>query len=174
MLRPLTLDLLGRRSDVAVLFLGDGSAEFLDDLVAQEPWIRERVHATGRLCAVDLSCHLSACDLMVQRYPDGISARRTSAMAPLSHGIPIVSSIGIHSEPIWAQTGAVALASTDDVESLATQVERLLGDDTERRRVGSAGLTLYARRFDLKHSIDALREGASQDNALEVRQSKPI
>jgi hypothetical protein len=165
LLRPLAVDLLRRRSDIALLLVGDGSAEFVDDMVVREPPIRERVHATGRLCAADLSRHLSACDLMVQRYSDGISSRRTSVMAPLSHGIPVVSSVGIHSEPIWAQTGAVALAPTDDVEALANQVERLLEDYTERCRLSRAGLALYDRRFDLRHSIDALQEGASQDSA---------
>ena len=39
----------------------------------------------------EVSVHLSACDLMIQPYPDGISARRTSAMAALAHERPVVT-----------------------------------------------------------------------------------
>ena len=165
LLKPIILKLLSSRSDIAVLFLGDGGAEFLGELAQSDPSIMDRAHATGRLSASNLSRHLSACDLMVQLYSDGISSRRTSVMAALSHGIPVVSSLGIHSEAIWVETEAVALAQAGNIEALAIQVERLLENETERHKVGLAGLNLYARRFDLSYSVDTLRRDASQDSA---------
>ena len=38
-----------------------------------------------------LSRHLQACDVLVQPYPEGITSRRTSAMAALAHGRAIVT-----------------------------------------------------------------------------------
>ena len=45
-----------------------------------------------------------ACDLLVQPYPDGISSRRTSAMAGLALGVPVVTTTGHLTEPLWAET----------------------------------------------------------------------
>ena len=59
---------------------------FATRLVDRHPSWRSRVHAAGYLSTADLSAHIAACDLFVQPYPDGITSRRTSAMACLSRG----------------------------------------------------------------------------------------
>ena len=53
-----------------------------------------------------LADHIGACDLLIQPYPDGISSRRTSAMAGLALGIPVITTTGSLTESLWAETRA--------------------------------------------------------------------
>jgi len=89
------------------LLLGAGSERFREALVERHPSWSARVHAAGYLSASDLGAHIAACDLFVQPYPDGITSRRTSAMACLSRGRPVVTTSGRLTEPLWAETRAV-------------------------------------------------------------------
>jgi glycosyltransferase involved in cell wall biosynthesis len=163
---PLVETVLSRRADIAFLLMGDGSREFLRELVAHEPSMAGRVHATGRLRADDLSRHLSACDLMVQPYPDGISTRRGSAMAALSHGIAVVTNSGALSELLWHTTRGVALVRTDGPDGFVRAIEGLLEDEAERNRVANAGHNLYTRQFDLRHTIAILRDDIANGPAF--------
>jgi glycosyltransferase involved in cell wall biosynthesis len=165
LLLPLMITLLSQRSDTAFLLLGEGGEEFVADLIAREPFAAGRVHATGRLRAEDLSRYLAACDLMVQPYPDGISSRRGTAMAALSHGIPMVSNVGTLSESIWNEARAVALGQKANADAIAIVVAQMLDDEVERRRVANAGFDLYTHRFDLRHTIDVLRWDVARDFA---------
>jgi glycosyltransferase involved in cell wall biosynthesis len=142
----------------AALLLGRGGDALREKLIDRHPDLTKRVHATGPLTAADLSRHLSACDVMIQPYPDGVSSRRTSLMVGLCHGLPIVTTLGHLTEPFWAETGVVALAPVGDAVAILEATERLLANPVERRRMGSAAKALYQERFDVGHTIAALRE----------------
>lgn len=147
-----------RERNASMLLLGRGSSALRDELIQKHSDLADRVHATGSLSLADISCHLSACDLMLQPYPDGISSRRTSAMAGLSHGLPIVTTMGHNTESLWAESGAVALATAGDTATLKRLTAGLLQDESERKHLSAAALKLYQERFDLRHTIRSLRE----------------
>jgi glycosyltransferase involved in cell wall biosynthesis len=151
----LSLILQGR--GLILLLLGHGSQILRERLIAAQPGLAAFIHATGTLSPGDLSNQLSACDLMVQPYPDGISTRRTSAMACLSHALPVITTAGHLTEPLWRDGGAVLLSPVDNPEHLAGQTRWLLNDAAERSRLSAAGKALYEDRFALSHTIDALR-----------------
>jgi hypothetical protein len=117
-----------------------------------------RVHATGPLALADISRHLAACDLMLQPYAEGVSTCHTSLMATLAHHRPVMTTAGALTEPLWSKNGAVALVACDDKTAMGTTITRLMGDAGERARLGTAGGALYAERFDVTHTIAALRE----------------
>jgi glycosyltransferase involved in cell wall biosynthesis len=142
---------------VNAMLLGRASGPFRAALVRRHPAIAARLHAPDDLRREDISRHLSACDLMIQPYPDGISARRTSAMAALAHGRPVLTMSGRLTEALWIESAAVATVPADDRAALAPLGIRLLDDPSERRRLGVAGFGLYRDRFDLCHTIKALR-----------------
>lgn len=148
----------------AVLLLGQGSVAMREELVRARPDLAARVHASGTLSHEALPRHLAACDLLLQPYPDGVSARRTSAMAGLAHGLPVVTTKGALTEPLWEECGAVALADAGDDEALLAEVRKLLASREERARLSAAARRLYRERFDLPHTIAALR-GAAQEHA---------
>ena len=142
---------------VCVILLGRGGDSFRKALVGKHPTITSRLYATDELPGEDLSHHLSACDVMIQPYPDGISTRRTSAMAALAHGRPVVTTAGHLTEPLWTESGAVAAAPADDAAALAHLALSLLESHSERQRLALAGASLYRERFDLCHTINTLR-----------------
>ena len=86
--------LLLARADRRALLLGRGGERFAARLVAAYPALAGRVDAPGSLPHDDVSRHLQVCDLFVQPYPDGVTSRRTSTMAALAHGRPVVTNRG--------------------------------------------------------------------------------
>ena len=124
------------------------------------PAIADRMHATEGLRGEELSVHLSACDLMIQPYPDGISTRRTSAMAALLHGRAMVTTIGRLTEPLWSESGAVTRCRPRMIpRALVQNVAALLDDPRERGAAWAprARTFLYLDRFDVRHTIARLR-----------------
>jgi glycosyltransferase involved in cell wall biosynthesis len=141
----------------SLLLLGSGSLAYRDGLRERHPEWAGRVHATGYLPAHQLSDHIAACDLFAQPYPDGITSRRTTAMACLSQGRPVVTTAGPSTETLWTESGAVALASVADRVGFVTAVERLLEDPRKRASLGARGQALYLRSFDVGHIVESLR-----------------
>jgi glycosyltransferase involved in cell wall biosynthesis len=150
--------LLRGRADCVMLFMGRGSRAMQAELVSKFPDLEGRAHATDTLAAAELSSHLSACDVMLQPYIDGVSSRRTSVMVGLSHGVPIVTTSGRLTESLWRESEAVALTTVEDVEALSKTAERLLADAMIRRRMSAAARTLYDECFAMQRTIAALRE----------------
>ena len=149
---------------MSAVCLGSGSDEFVRALVANVPMIRGRIHGAGRVSRSDAALTLSACDLLLQPYPDGVTTRRTSVMAGLINNRAIVTTTGHLTEPVWAETGAVALAAASDTESLVAAARALLAKDDERAALAARGETTYRERFALDYTIRALRgavEGAA-------------
>jgi glycosyltransferase involved in cell wall biosynthesis len=153
----MTIPQLLQKNVLGVLFLGRGAGAFRDALAKRNPGIAAALYAADGLPGHELSWHISACDLMFQPYPDGINTRRTSAMAALAHGRPVVTTSGRLTEPLWLESRAVATASADDPQALPPLVTSLLSNPQERQRLGLAGMRLYDERFDIRHTINGLR-----------------
>lgn len=144
-----------------VLLMGQGSQAYREALIGRNPRLSALVQAAGSLSAEDLSCHVAACDLLLQPYPDGVSTRRTSCMVALSHGKPVLTNLGALSEPFWKATEALALAPTAEVEGLVRLLREVRSDQDWRTRMGRAARNLYQDRLDISHTIAALRSGHS-------------
>jgi glycosyltransferase involved in cell wall biosynthesis len=140
-----------------LLLLGNGSESYRDRLRLQHPRWAGRIHAAGYVPGSLLAEHIAACDLFLQPYPDGITARRTTAMACLSQGRPVVTTHGASTESLWTTSDAVALVAVrDPVESVAT-VTALIEDPESRRTLGTRGRELYVQTFDVSHVVDTLK-----------------
>ncbi|MGA8567822.1 MAG: glycosyltransferase [Candidatus Binataceae bacterium] len=140
-----------------VLLMGTNSCDFKRLLARRYPELAPRVQATGTLPAEELSRAVSACDLMVQPYPDGASTRRGSLMAALAHGRAIVTNSGIATESLWAKSGALALAPQGEPDMMRSLIVNLLADEAQRACYSAKAVELYAQCFDLRHTIAALR-----------------
>jgi len=147
-----------RRTRAQILLLGRNSDRLADDVQSQHPELKGRVIGAGPLPGDVLSHHIAACDVMVQPYPDGISARRTSAMAALAHGRAMVTTTGWLTESLWEDTGAVSLVPVDAPEAVAQAVADLLDDPAAREALSAKARAIYIDRFDIAHTIRALRE----------------
>lgn len=152
--------LMGNGNKSRIILMGRDSDLMLAELIEGRPDLAQSIHATGTLDAEALSRHLSACDVMLQPCQDGVSTRRGTVMAALSHGRPIVTTSGRLTESIWHDSQAVVLAPDTDIQAIALETLRLLGDGNERQRLGKAARQLYQDMFDVRHVIAALREAA--------------
>ena len=158
MLREALNNLLSSDPHVAAVCTGTGSDSFVERILAERPMFRGRLAATGRASARDISLNLQACDLLLQPYPDGVTTRRTSVMAGLANGRAVLTSDGPLTENIWRETGAVRLASS--IDALVTSARGLLSDTAARASLEARASDTYASRFDLRHTIEALRAPA--------------
>lgn len=155
-LEPAVSLLLSSRDDVRVCLIGPGGAEFAARLCAERDDWKTRVSCTGPLAAEDVAASLKACDVVLQPYADGASGRRTTLMAALANGVPVVTNRGRATEDEWISDGAVELIPSLQPSPLRDGVTGLLDDDERRRRLGAAGADMYERRFALRHTVEAL------------------
>jgi glycosyltransferase involved in cell wall biosynthesis len=95
---------------------------------------------------------------MLQLYPDGACARRTTLIAAIAHGRPVVSTAGRATESLWAQSGAIAIAEAADEAAIPEIIVKLIGDPDLRARYANAAIALYRDRFELRHTMAMLRD----------------
>ncbi len=145
------------RRQPVVLLIGQGSEGFRERLIRRNPDWCGRVHATGYVSESDLAAYLQICDVFVQPYPDGITARRTSATTCLSHARPVVTTEGLHTEAWWSSSGAVALVDCHDVDSFAKVVDTLADEASRRQSMGRNGRSLCAEKLSVDRIVAALR-----------------
>lgn len=155
-------EILQRSASAVVLLLGQHGHGLHRQLVRHHPQLVPRMHAPGVLSSKALAQHVRACDVLMQPYPDGISSRRTSAMAGLALGVPVVTTTGHLTEPCWVESGCVSLVRLDEPHAFASEVLRLLLDECARRRLSARGRDIYTRQFDVRHTIGALRRAAQE------------
>jgi hypothetical protein len=146
---PALVEIARQDQTVRFLLLGRG-AEKVARLLP-----RERVHAPGELGLREIAARLSIATLALQPFPDGISTRRTSAMAALALGVPVVSTSGHLTDSIWSED-TVALAPAGDAKELARLCLELLRNPEEREQLGARGARLYQERFSLERSLETL------------------
>ena len=151
-----------QRSDVTLLLIGAAGSQ-LETLRAALPEAAERIQGTGLLDSAAVPAYLQACDLMLQVYVDGISTRRTSAMAALANGCALVSTSGPLTEPLWLAAGCLALAPAQDPRRVAQTALELLADPAQRRRLQLAARDFYCRHFDV--ALTAARLRATETSA---------
>jgi glycosyltransferase involved in cell wall biosynthesis len=106
---------------------------------------------------------------MVQPYVDGASTRRTTLMAALAHGVPVVTTLGRLSEPFWSGSPAVSAVAVGDTEGLIHAAVTLAGDPARRQQQAASAREAYEARFALPHVIRALREDRCEPVAVDAR-----
>ncbi len=106
-----------------------------------------RVQWTGYTSPGEVSANLLAADVVVMPYRDGVSFRRTTFIAALRHGCPVVTTHPAIPLTELRDGDNVLLVSPRDVEALAGAVARLADDPTLRARL-AAGAEALGRNFE--------------------------
>jgi hypothetical protein len=156
-LQALVPALLREHLHVCFLLIGKASDRFAQEMREACPEISGRIFSTGVLPSDQIAAHISACDLMVQPYVDGISTRRTAAMAALANGRPLLTTSGHSTEPFWLRCNQLAIVPAANENELIAKAEDLLNNPTERACMASAGRRLYETLFDVSVSVEVLR-----------------
>ena len=148
---------LSRRRPLNLALLGQNSGEFSARLASSGAPATMAISATGRLDDESTAAALAACDLLIQPYPDGVTTRRTSLMAGLALGIPIISTTGFLTERLWSESAAAMLVAAGDSVAIATAAERLIDSRAERFELGERGRTVYTQHLSMDVTLRRLR-----------------
>jgi glycosyltransferase involved in cell wall biosynthesis len=93
--------------------------------------------------------HLWASDLVLLPFTDGVSTRRTTLMAALAHGRPVLGLRGDNTDSVLAAApDALALTPVGDTVAFSRAAVELTRDPHRLRALGDAGRHLYETRFD--------------------------
>jgi glycosyltransferase involved in cell wall biosynthesis len=130
-------------SNVALLHLGAGAPE-LDGLSGSV-----RLCRPGRLSDAELASWLSAADLFLAPFVDGVSTRRTSLMAALQHALPIVGTEGSHTDNVLSVArDALRLVPVASAERFVEATVQIVESRDEARNLARAARALYESQFD--------------------------
>ena len=160
-LAPMIPDVLSRSPDVGFVCIGRGGETFAARLRQEHPALASRLQATGALDRDDAASAIAACDVALQPYPDGVTTRRTSVMAPLALGVATVSSAGFLTEPAWTEAPSVSLAEASDGPAHVGAVASLLQDVSLRQQLGTLGRRFYKERFSIEGTVKVLAADAA-------------
>ncbi len=122
--------------------------------------LQDRVHWTGHTSPAEVSANLLAADVVVMPYRDGVSFRRTTFIAALRHGCPVITTPPAVELPELHHGDNVLFAPVGDVEAMADAAARVGIDAAlaQRLRAGAAAL---GRTFDwdeiAQHTYQAYR-----------------
>jgi glycosyltransferase involved in cell wall biosynthesis len=107
------------------------------------------VHRTGYVDLAQVSANLLAADVVVMPYRDGVSFRRTTLIAALRHGCPVVSTRPADASlvPEIVPGENMLLASPCDAIALAHALVSLAEDHPLRARL-AAGANQLGAQFD--------------------------
>jgi glycosyltransferase involved in cell wall biosynthesis len=105
------------------------------------------VHAPGVIPADQLSRWLSAADIFLAPYSEGASTRRTTLMAAMQHGLPIVTTDGALTDALLRQSQALRLVAVSRVNRFPEVVLRLANSPHERRALGRSARLFYEEHF---------------------------
>jgi glycosyltransferase involved in cell wall biosynthesis len=140
----------------AILLLGRNADRFRTEFLRLHPDAADRIIAPGEQSVEALSAHIAACDLFVQPYSGGVSSRNTSLMACLAHGRPAIVTKGRLTEPLWEESGTVALVPEHDCEAFANAVARITSNPGILAQMSAAAASIYTSRFDVSYLIKRL------------------
>jgi glycosyltransferase involved in cell wall biosynthesis len=127
---------------VVVLNLGADAP----DLHTLSPAIR--LIQPDRIDSHELARLLSAADLYLAPFIDGVSTRRTTLVSALQHGLPIVGTTGTSTGARLQSEAALTLVPAAAGPAVfADTVARLAADEPERVRLAEGSRLLYEEKF---------------------------
>ncbi len=146
---------IGAERPVLFLDLGAGRRE-----VSPMPGVRTL--SPGWLADDELARHLAAADLFLAPFADGVSLRRTTLMAAMQHGLALVGTTGVNTDPelraSWPGLGPL-VAVGDDAGFVAAAVVAAARSEADRDAAGRRAAALYAARFGWSSAVAQLDLG---------------
>lgn len=103
----------------------------------------------GFLSNTALAEMIAASDLLLAPLADGVSTRRTTAMAAFQQAVPVLGTCGSSTDGVLRTAeGALRLVPVRSPTRFGDAAVCLAGDADLRRRMGEGGRELYQRSFD--------------------------
>lgn len=132
---------IGKHKRIVLLHVGE----------SRDSWNLEnsRIISTGRLSPQSAANAIAAMDLMINPFVDGISTRRGSAIASLQQGVPVLTTVGRHTDSLWQSiyNPAVFLSSLDHVDWLGSACRALESTLQSPRETRTAAREFFNTHF---------------------------
>jgi glycosyltransferase involved in cell wall biosynthesis len=158
---------------VLVLNLGAGAPRLEGAIVEPVELIEP-----GRLPSEEVASNLAASDLFLAPFIDGVSTRRTTVMAALQHGVPVVGTSGFLTDGIFRDAADhLRLVPVESPHAFSAAAVHLALNPVERVALGTAGRELYERSFDwpviAKELLTRLGIALREDESRAVPRLRP-
>jgi glycosyltransferase involved in cell wall biosynthesis len=163
LLRDTLIPVLRKDPRRRALLVGRNSERFAVTLRQADQALHGQIEATGSLEPDKVAVHLAACDCLMQPFIDGVSSRRTSLMAGLALGLPIVTNAGRLTDPVWKNCKAVVLAPSPSADELRDAIESALAQPKRLSGLRRLAADFYQRNFAVSRAIQTLRTGTAQE-----------
>jgi len=141
--------LIDKGYSVKLLLIGDYSEEHpyyrMLQATVQTLGLSKHILWTGKCALQEISLNLSSLDIYVMTDIRGASARKSSLMSALAHGLPIVSSRGKDTTPDFVDN--MILLDKDDTYGFVRHIERLIRAPEKRRSLGYSAGKLFEQRY---------------------------
>jgi glycosyltransferase involved in cell wall biosynthesis len=160
---PVLTHLLLENPRTKVLFAGECADRYRAKLLDEHFELAARVHSAGICAPGQVASVLSACDFMFQPYPDGITTRRSTAMAALANGRFLVSNTGPATENLWMKNPAVCLLAGQDSAALADEIGRIVRSPELVARGSASARQFYDRNFSVERTLTDLEASIRTD-----------
>lgn len=131
-----------------------------------------RLIETGPLPEPDVSTALNGVDILMAPYRYGVSTRRGSFVAGLAHGLPTVTTLGAHTDPVLLEEENHAFLGTpeEEVDAFASAVLALALDPERRVRMAPAARALHNRTFDWAVIAERFLQSMRVEDVCSVQQ----
>lgn len=114
-----------------------------------------RVRVCSYLPSPEISQWLQISTVTVCLYPDGVTTRRTTLMAPLSHSNVVIANLGFLSESELWKKSSILLCELEG-HSIQTAVEKVLNDPVLQRSSRSSNQEFYLNHFSVSIAAEKL------------------
>ena len=142
-----------------IVIVGDGPERTaLEDRIRRNG-LEDKVHLAGYVPDEQLAAHLAAADMFVLPSVNRAEAFGIALLEAQAAGLPvIVTDTGAGTVEAFSPGESGLLVPPDDRHALASAVNRLIADDTERARMGRAGRDLVREKHSLEVLAGRMRE----------------
>src|SRR3990167_4728947 len=150
-----SLDALVKKGyDAGLIVIGQDEKEISAYIKELPDYLKGRIFCTGYCSSEDVSQYLSITDIFLLPLIDGVSSRRTSLMAALKHGLPVVTTKGFLTDDIFLQEDFTLLSPPTDKSLFVANVVRMAEDEKLKDAIGKKGREAYEKYFSEKLMIE--------------------
>jgi glycosyltransferase involved in cell wall biosynthesis len=132
---------------VRLRWVGRSRREILDVWVGQCGLAPELLDVCDGQPAEAISQLLRSSDVFLAPLVDGVSTRRTTVIAALNHGLPVVGTDGPCTDSLFRGDPSLLLSDCGDARTFMQHVESVLSDESQRRQMRQSAQDFFARFF---------------------------
>jgi glycosyltransferase involved in cell wall biosynthesis len=114
--------------------------------------VSKQIIWTGKLSEGEVSFHLSAADIGLLLYTNGVATTRSILPALLGHGLPAVATPGCETDEWLLNSGSLIFVKNDDISALASAVIQLIQSPEIRVELSQKAEEVYQKHFSLSQA----------------------